>query len=155
MKQFQLLEPWREGVVQILNQALAEELACVCLYARNARQLKAEDHWFLFHLFCEQMAEEASHARLLTGRIRDLGGEPTHQPADWWRMGKRRCKVGRIRRMLQEAAALEHRELARYEKGILSCSLVGDLKTKELLEGIVDSEQSHQDQWVGLLARWD
>jgi len=149
------LEPWREGVVQILNQALAEELACVCLYARNARQLKAEDHWFLCHLFCEQMAEEASHARLLRGRLRDLGGEPTRQPAAWCRMGKKRCRVRRVRRMLQEAAALEHRELARYEKGILSCALAGDLKTKVLLEGIVDNEQSHQDQWVGLLVSRD
>jgi len=57
--------------------------------------------------------------------------------------------------MLQEAAALEHRELARYEKGILSCALAGDLKTKVLLEGIVDNEQSHQDQWVGLLVSRD
>ena len=147
------MEP--KGVIQILNQALAEELACVCLYARNARQLKAEDHWFFFHLFCEQMAEEASHARLLTERIRDLGGEPTLQPAAWYRMGKERCRVRKIRRMLQEAAALEHRELARYEQGILKCALAGDLKTKTLLEGIVDSEQSHQDQWAGLLTRGD
>ena len=142
-------------VIQILNHALAEELACVCLYARNARQLKEEDRWFLFNLFREQMAEEVSHARLLAGRIRELGGETTHQPAAWYRRERDRCRIKKICRMLQQAAALEHRELAQYEDGILKCALAGDLKTKELLEGIVDDEQSHQDQWTGLLVRRD
>ncbi|GEM_PF-5493055 len=144
-----------EEIVDLLNRARAEELACIRLYAQNVRQLEEMANGFLARLFREQMAEELMHARWLAARIRVLGGIPTDQPAAWCRKRLSARGTSRLRRILQEAAALEQRELRQYEQGILECALGGDWETKTLLEQIVDSEQAHQNQWLGLLARRD
>ena len=144
-----------EKVVSMLNQARAEELACIQLYAQNGRHLEEMGNRYLARLFREQMAEEVMHARWLAARVRELGGAPTDQPAAWCRKRGNRRGVARVRRMLQEAVALERRELVQYEKGILDCALAGDLTTKTLLEQIVGSEEAHEGLWLGLLSGCD
>lgn len=144
-----------EAVVEMLNRSRAEELACIRLYAKNMKQLQEIGSWFMARLFQEQMVEEVMHARWLGARIRALGGIPTNEPSNWCRKRGVRRGATKIRQMVQEAAALEQRELRQYEQEILECALGGDWETKALLEQIVDSEQSHQDQWVGFLAGRD
>ncbi len=144
-----------EAVIKMLNHGRAEELACIRLYAQNMKQLQEMGSWFMARLFQEQMGEEVMHARWLGARIRALGGIPTSEPSSWCRKRGARRGATKIRRMVQEAAALEQKELKQYEQGILECALEGDLETKALLEQIVDSEQSHQDQWIGFLAGRD
>lgn len=106
-------------------------------------------------MFRDQLEEELEHARLLAQRIQELGGVPTHKPATWYLRRRIRRKAPRIRRILQEASALERRETALCEQVILGCALDGDLPTKALLERIADNEEFHQGQWVGLLAKRD
>lgn len=146
----------KKKVVERLNKARAEELACIRLYGRNVLWLEEQGNAVLARMFRDQLEEELEHARWLGERIKELGGLPTHKPAPWYfRKRSARRKIPRIRRILQEAAALEQRETALYEQMILDCALDGDLPTKALLERIADSEEFHQGQWVGLLARRD
>ena len=144
-----------EGVVQILNRARAEELACIRLYGKNAILLEEQGNAVLARMFRDQLEEELEHARWLAERIQYLGGLPTHKPAPWYLRRSRRHKLPQVRRILQEAAALERREAALYSQAILDCAMDGDLPTKALLERIADNEEFHQGQWVGLLARRD
>jgi len=144
-----------EKVLGILNRARAEELACIQLYAQNARFLEESGHSFLAWMFRDQMAEEVMHARWLSARILALGGTPTHEPAAWCRKRGARRGAPSVRRMIREAGALERRELALYEKAILECALSGDLETKVMLEHILDVEGNHQDQWARLLTARD
>ncbi len=144
-----------DQVIQMLNRARAEELACVQLYAQDARMLEEMGNRYLARLFREQLAEEVMHARWLAARVRELGGTPTDQPSAWCRKRGARRGIARVRGMLHEAAALERKELAQYERGILDCALAGDLQTKTLLEQIVGSEESHQGLWLGLLSGRD
>ena len=141
-----------DEILELLNRARAEELACVRLYSQNATQLEEIGNLYISRLFHEQMGEELLHARWLAARIRALGGIPTQEPASWCRKRGTRCGTTKIRRMLQEAAALERRELALYEQAILNCSMGEDIETKALLEQIVDTESAHEGQWTRLLA---
>ncbi len=144
-----------QEIVEMLNRARAEELACIRLYAQDIRKLEERGNDFLARLFREQMGEEVLHARWLAARIKQLGGDPTHQPASWcWKRLSGRGAT-KVRRMLEEAAALERKELRQYEQGILKCALGNDGQTKLLLEQIVESEQSHRDQWISFLAARD
>ena len=72
--------PWRDDILQLLNDALATELVCVLRYKR---------HYFTAHgmaaprvaeEFLEHANDESGHADRIAERIVQLGGSPDFAP---------------------------------------------------------------------------
>ena len=70
----------REAVIQLLNEALATELACVLRYKRHYFMAKGIHSEPVKPEFLQHANEEMAHADSLAQRITELGGEPNFSP---------------------------------------------------------------------------
>ncbi len=143
--------PWRQAVVNLLNEALATELVCVMRYKRHhftahglaSPQIAAE---FMVHA-----NEEAAHADRLAERIVQLGGEPDFNPdgllqrshADYDTSSSLKAMV-RANLIAERVAVESYRQMI---------ALIGDKDptTRRLLEDILRDEEEHADELKDLL----
>jgi bacterioferritin len=143
--------PWRDDIVQLLNDALATELVCVLRYKR---------HYFTAHglaspkiaeEFLVHANEEAAHGDRLAERIVQLGGEPDFSPdslsarshADYDESSDLKLMV-RANLVAERVAVESYRQMI---------ALIGDKDptTRRLLEDILHDEEEHADELADLL----
>ena len=128
-------------VIQLLNEALKNELTAVNQYWLHYRML---DNWGI-HQLAEferhESIDEMKHADKLAERILFLDGLPNFQALGKLRIGENPLEL------LQADLALELEALPVLRAGIAHCETIGDSVTRKLFTDILDSEEEHID-WI-------
>lgn len=130
-----------DSVIELLNDVLTAELTAVNQYWVHARMCQNWGYEKLWHKIRAEAIDEMKHADELVARILYLDGVPNLQ-----RLGK--IMVGQtVVEQLRLDLELEKQALTRLNTGIAQCVSEGDNGTRELLEGILTSEEEHVD-WL-------
>jgi bacterioferritin len=128
-------------IVELLNEVLTGELTAINQYFIHAKMCA---NWGVLELakkVREESIDEMKHAEQLIDRILYLDGIPNLQRLSKLNVGETVSE--------QFTADLELEKLAieRLNRGVALCRELGDNGTRELLEGILVSEEEHAD-WL-------
>ncbi|HSV69395.1 MAG TPA: ferritin-like domain-containing protein [Methylibium sp.] len=143
---------WQEGVVRLLNAALATELVCALRYRRH--------HFTAHGLASPKIAEELlahaneemAHADRLARRIVQLGGQPDFSPKTLASRSHAPYDDSLdLKAMLTADLSAERVAVEIYGQLV---ALVGttDPTTRRLLEDLLGEEQKHAEELEGWLA---
>jgi bacterioferritin len=133
-----------DKILELLNQALADELAAIFQYMWHHFQAEGIESPSIRDLFRATALDEMRHAELLAERITLLGGAPTHQPAPI-KFG------GDLRKMIKDDLDGEEEAAKFYKDAIKACG--EDPTTRRLFETLLEDEERHADAWRTLLAK--
>jgi len=144
----------KDMVIRLLNEALATECVCVLRYYRHyfmasgmlADAVKGE--------FLEHAKQEQEHAHRIAERIVQLGGEPDLNPDTLTKRSHAEYQEGKdLRDMVKEDLIAERIAIDSYRQMI---DYIGDrdTTTKRILEGILEQEEEHADEFADLLNGW-
>lgn len=142
-----------ERVVQLLNEVLATETVCVLRYKRHyfmadgimAEVVKAE--------FLQHATEEQQHADWVAERIVQLGGAPDFNPEGLAARAHADYVEGEsLREMIEENLVAERIAVSTYSE-IVRWLGNDDPTTRRLMESILEEEEHHADDMLGLLQR--
>ncbi|HEX6361708.1 MAG TPA: ferritin-like domain-containing protein [Albitalea sp.] len=143
--------PWRDDIVQLLNDALATELVCVLRYKRHyhtAHGLAAPN---VADEFLEHANAEAEHADRIAQRIVQLGGDPDFSPDSLTGRSHADYDASKdLRTMIRANLVAERVAVEAYRQMI---NLIGDKDptTRRLLEDVLKDEEEHVDDMRDLL----
>ena len=145
--------PWREDIVQLLNDALATELVCVLRYKRHHFTAKGMSSPAIADEFMVHALAESGHGDRLAERIVQLGGEPDFAPDSL--LGRSHAEYDSspgLKDMIRTNLVAERVAVEAYRQMI---TLVGDKDptTRRLLEDILHDEEEHADEMADLLDR--
>ncbi len=127
--------------IKHLNRALANELIAINQYFLHSRMY---DDWGLKKLAekeYEESVDEMKHADQLVQRILFLEGLPNLQDLGKLSIGEN------TREMLECDLRLEMAATPVLREGIAYCESIGDFVSRDILSGILDSEEEHID-WL-------
>ncbi|TGU74179.1 MULTISPECIES: bacterioferritin [Geomonas] len=128
-----------ERVIEQLNVRLAEELTATNQYMVHAEMCENWGYKRLHAAIRERAITEMKHAEKLIERILFLEGRPIVSRLDPIHIG------GEIPKMHQFDHALEETAIRGYNESIKLAVELGDNGTRELLQSILDQEESHID----------
>ena len=144
--------PWRDDIIQLLNDALATELICVLRYKRHHFTAKGLASPKIAEEFMVHALEETAHADQIAERIVQLGGEPDFAPE---RLVERSHAEydgsSDLKAMIKANLIAERVAIEAYSQMI---ALIGDKDstTRRLLEDILGQEQDHAEELKDWLA---
>jgi bacterioferritin len=130
-------EQKREKVIEVLNKARAMELQAIAQYMNQHYNLDDMDYGDLAAKIKLIAIDEMSHAEMFAERIKELGGEPTIDPAEQAQKGQE------IKYIFSFDAKLEDDTIDVYNEFLLVCRENGDSISVKLFEAIIDEEQIH------------
>ena len=128
-------------VLEQLNKILFNELTAINQYFLHARMLRNWGLHALAKIEYEESIDEMKHADKLVERILFLEGLPNLQDLGHLKIGEN------IVELLEGDLSLEMDALIDLREGITLCDEYKDFVTKNLLEGILRSEEEHVD-WL-------
>ncbi len=126
-------------VIQLLNEALKNELTAVNQYWLHYRML---DNWGIERLAefeRHESIDEMKHADKLSERILFLDGLPNFQMLGKLRIGEN------VEEMLKCDYALELEALTQLRGAIAHCESVRDYVSRDLFSEILENEEEHVD----------
>ena len=141
----------RKTVLELLNAALATEIVCVLRYKRHyfmasgihAKSIAAE--------FLEHAVEEQAHADKIARRIVQLGGAPDLSPEGLATRSHSEYVEGKeLVEMIEEDLVAERIAIDTY-RGIIQYLGNDDPTTRQMMEGILASEEEHAEDLSSLL----
>jgi bacterioferritin len=130
-------EERRKKVIDVLNKARAMELVAIHQYMNQHYNLDDMD----FGEFAAKIKliaiDEMRHAEMFAERIKELGGEPTTEPAGKVKKGQD------IETIFPFDAKEEDDAIIAYNQFLLVCRENGDSISMKLFETVIDDEQIH------------
>ncbi len=127
--------------IQLLNQAVADELQAVHQYMYFHFHLADQGFGPLSMLFKQIAIQEMGHVELLAERILFLKGDVEMEPAGSVE------KIGEAEAMLEKAMAMEEDGIHSYNRAAMECAANADSASKQLFEQLVRDEEMHFDQY--------
>jgi bacterioferritin len=130
-----------DQILEILNDVLTAELTAVNQYFLHA---KLCEHWGYGRLadhVRHESIDEMKHADQVTDRILFLDGIPNYQRYFPLRIGET------VPEQFESDLQLEYTAIERLNAGVRVAVELGDNGTRELLAGILVSEEEHAD-WL-------
>ena len=131
----------KEKSIELLNKAVADELAAVHQYMYFHFHCDDQGYDLLAGLFKKTSIDEMIHVESLAERILFLGGDvkmelahPVKQLTD-------------VAEMLRTARQMEEESAADYNVWANESSANNDAATKKIFESLVDDEERHFDQF--------
>ena len=144
--------PWRDDIVNLLNDALATELVCVLRYRRHHFTAEGLHSPKIAEEFMVHANEELGHADRLAERIVQLGGKPDFNPKGLLdRSHADYNDASDLNAMIRSNLVSERVAVESYRQMI---ELIGakDSTTRRLLEDILADEEEHADELSDWLA---
>ena len=138
--------PWREDILQLLNDSLATELVCILRYKRHHFTAKGLASPAIAEEFMAHAQEETEHADMLAERIVQLGGEPDFAPDSLTRRSHAEYDGSKdLKEMIRKNLIAERVAIEAYSQMI---KLIGDKDstTRRILETILSQEQQHAEE---------
>lgn len=138
--------PWRQDIIELLNDSLATELVCVLRYKRHHFTATGLSSPAIADEFLVHANEEQSHADRIAARIVQLGGEPDFNPATLSKRSHADYDGDTdLQAMIRTNLVAERVAIEAYTQMI---ELIGDKdpSTRRLLESILEQEQEHADE---------
>jgi len=126
-------------VIAHLNRALRNELTAINQYFLHSRMFNNWGYNRLGEKEHEESIDEMKHADRLVQRILFLEGLPNLQDLDKLLIGEN------VREALECDLKLERRAHPMLKEAIAHSEKVGDYVSRELFEGILESEEEHID----------
>jgi bacterioferritin len=130
-----------QQVIALLNDVLTAELTAINQYFIHARMCENWGYERLWKKIREESIGEMKHADELIERILFLEGVPNMQRLDKVRVGET------VREQFTLDLKLEQVAVTRFNKVIALAVELGDNTTRELLAGMLKSEEEHVD-WL-------
>jgi bacterioferritin len=128
-----------KDVIAHLNRALRNELTAINQYFLHSRMFNNWGYHRLGEKEYEESVDEMKHADRLVQRILFLEGLPNLQDLDKLLIGEN------VREALECDLKLERRAHPMLKDAIAHSEKVGDYVSRELFEGILESEEEHID----------
>lgn len=146
-----------EKLIQMLNEALAEEWLAYYQYWIGARMIEGPMRSEIEPELLLHANEELAHAELVVNRIIQLGGTPVLNPADWTQYAK--CDYEApidpyIEEVLKQNLKGERCAISRYEE-IADFTNGKDHATYQMAVGILNDELEHEHDIEDFLADID
>lgn len=144
--------PWREDIIELLNDALATELVCVLRYRRHHFTAQGLASPKIAEEFLLHANEEAAHADMLARRIVQLGGMPDFSPDSLTRRSHAAYDASEdLKAMITTNLIAERVAIESYSQMV---ALIGDKDstTRRLVEQILSVEQAHAEDLRDWLA---
>ena len=130
-------EQRKTKVIEVLNKARGMELKAIAQYMNQHYNLDDMDYGDMAAKVKLIGIDEMRHAEMLAERIKELGGEPTTEPAGKAEKGQQ------VRAIFSFDAKLEDDAIDAYNQFLLVCREYGDSTSVKLFETIIDEEQLH------------
>ncbi len=127
----------KKKVIEVLNKARSMELHAIHQYMNQHYNLDDSDYGELAANIKLIAIDEMRHAEMFAERIKELGGEPTTDPADKVEKGQK------VDAVFPFDAKLEDDTIDIYNQFVLVCRENGDSGTMKLFETVIDEEQEH------------
>ena len=131
----------KEKSIELLNKAVADELAAVHQYMYFHFHLDDQGYDLLANLFKRTAIEEMLHVENLAERILFLGGDvdmEVSQPVK---------RIHDVKEILKLAAEMEEQSANDYNLWANECSKNNDYVSKKLFERLVEDEERHFNQY--------
>ena len=137
-------EERRKNVIDVLNKARALELAAISQYMNQHYGLDDMDFGELAGQVKLIAIDEMRHAEMFAERIKELGGEPTADPAGPTERGQN------VEAIFGFDAKAEDDAIDAYNKFLGVCRDNGDSTSVKLFEAVIDEEQEHLNYFDGV-----
>jgi bacterioferritin len=131
----------REKSIELLNAAIADEIAAIHQYMYFHFRLDDLGYGPLATLLKQTAIQEMQHAETIAERILFLGGEVEMTA------GREVEKIHDAEAMLEKAKALEAESIEMYNRFAVECMQHADSGSKKLFEELVAAEEVHWDQF--------
>ena len=130
-----------DKVIELLNDVLTAELTAINQYFIHAKMCGDWGFKTLHDKVRAESIDEMRHAEDIIERILYLEGIPNLQ-----RLGK--INVGEtVKEQFELDLAMEYDAIKRFNDAVAACRDLGDNGTREILEGMLRSEEEHVD-WL-------
>ena len=130
-----------EKSIQLLNEAMADELAAIHQYMYFHFHCDDQGYDPLSILFKQTAIQEMLHAERLAERILFLGGEVE------MKVGAEVKKIRDVAEMLDLTKSVEEAAVQMYNRFANECSQNADSVSKKLFEDLVMDEERHYDEF--------
>jgi len=131
----------KQKSIELLNKAIADELAAVHQYMYFHFHCDDQGYDLLAALFKKTAIEEMLHIELLADRILFLKGEVELVASEEVE------KIHEVKEMLELATKMEESSANDYNMWANECSKNNDSASKKLFESLVDDEERHFNQY--------
>lgn len=130
-------ETRKKKVIETLNKARSMELQAIHQYMNQHYNLDNSDYGDLALKMKLIAIDEMRHSEMFAERIKELGGEPTTEPAE------KSVKGQKVEVVFPFDAKLEDDTIDQYNQFLAICRDNGDSISAKLFETIIDEEQIH------------
>jgi bacterioferritin len=127
----------KQNVITVLNKARAMELQAIGQYMNQHYNLDDMDYGDMAAKMKLIAVDEMRHAEMFAERIKELGGEPTTEPAGKVVRGQK------VEVVFGFDAGEEDTAITAYNQFLLVCRENGDSTSMKLFEAVIDEEQIH------------
>ena len=131
----------KEGVINLLNKILTEELTVINQYFLHAKMCKNWGYDRLHHHVLDRSFGEMKDAQVVIDHILYLDGLPNMQKLGTVKIGEN------VPEQLKADLDKEKAMVKLMTEGIVHCVKVSDYTTRHMLEEIVNDEEDHID-WI-------